>query len=109
MEDRAYENRLRNEHLWLQYHRHFTREMIYAVLKICRNKAKKTDVISKACLSYTGATLYLKILSEKGLIKQTFQGDHRLKIFHITEKGEKFIVAYESPKVQFESLDRMLE
>jgi len=66
-------------------------EIIDTMLRSIRSGATKTSIMYKAYMSYAQLKEYLKLLEARQMI--TFETESQL--YHITEKGVRFMNAYE--------------
>ena len=66
-------------------------EITAMILEAARIGSTKTKIMYKAYLSYTLVKQYMKFLQENGLIKY----DKLTKEYQITEKGIRFLHAYD--------------
>ena len=60
-------------------------EIIGSILLICKNGAKKTEIVYKANLNFKNAEVYLKWLNDREMIMK--EG----RIFNITSKGAELL------------------
>jgi len=60
-------------------------EIIRSILLICKDGAKKTEIVYKANLNFKNAEVYLKKLIDLGMIMK--EG----KLFKITSKGSELL------------------
>ena len=60
-------------------------DIIASILLICKNGAKKTEIVYKANLNFRNADVYLKWLNDRGMIMK--EG----RIFNITSKGAELL------------------
>jgi predicted transcriptional regulator len=68
-----------------------TTEIIDTMLRSVKSGATKTSIMYRAYMSYAQLKEYLKLLEERHMI--AFEPQSQL--YHITEKGIRFINAYE--------------
>jgi predicted transcriptional regulator len=66
-------------------------EIIDSMLRSIRSGATKTHIMYRAYMSYSQLKEYLKLLEERALIKY----DAASQLYLLTEKGLKFMNAYE--------------
>jgi predicted transcriptional regulator len=66
-------------------------EIIDSMLRSIRSGATKTHIMYRAYMSYSQLKEYLKLLEESSLIKY----DATSQLYLLTEKGLKFMNAYE--------------
>jgi len=65
-------------------------EIIGSILLICKNGAKKTEIVYKANLNFKNAEVYLKWLNDRKMILK--EG----RIFNITSDGSEFLFKLQS-------------
>lgn len=66
-------------------------EIISVMLRSINSGATKTKIMYDAYLSFTQLREYLAHLQENGLV----DFDKKTHIFHVTQKGSKFLVAFD--------------
>jgi len=76
-------------------------EIIYDILSICENGARKTWVIYRANLSYGLTNEYMKKLMDAGLI------EWKDSIYYLTEKGKKLLELLKDYKEKKQSLEKI--
>jgi predicted transcriptional regulator len=65
-------------------------EIIQGILLICKNGAKKTEIVYKANLNFKNAEVYLKWLNDREMIVKDG------KFFKITSKGSELLSSLQS-------------
>ena len=65
-------------------------DIIGSILLICKNGAKKTEIVYKANLNFKNAEVYLKWLNERKMIMK--EG----RFFNITSKGSELLFNLQS-------------
>ena len=65
-------------------------DIIGSILLICKNGAKKTEIVYKANLNFKNAEVYLKWLNDRKMILK--EG----RIFNITSKGSELLFKLQS-------------
>ena len=65
-------------------------DIIGSILLICKNGAKKTEIVYKANLNFKNAEVYLKWLNDRKMIMK--EG----RIFNITSKGSELLFNLQS-------------
>ena len=65
-------------------------DIIGSILLICKNGAKKTEIVYKANLNFKNAEVYLKWLNDRKMIMK--EG----RIFNITSKGAELLFNLQS-------------
>jgi predicted transcriptional regulator len=69
-------------------------EIIDSILRSIRAGATKSGIMSKAYTSYAQLRVYLKLLLERQLISY----EETTQLYHITERGLRFMNAYDTIK-----------
>ena len=70
-------------------------DIVHDILKVSRRGARKTSIMYKANLSFTQLERYLKLLEERGLIRNS-------DAYYTTEKGRRFLESYGEMKKMLE-------
>ncbi|MGD0954988.1 MAG: winged helix-turn-helix domain-containing protein [Methanotrichaceae archaeon] len=65
-------------------------DIIGSILLICKNGAKKTEIVYKANLNFKKAEIYLKWLNDREMIMK--EG----RLFNITSKGAELLLNLQS-------------
>ena len=65
-------------------------DIIGSILPICKNGAKKTEIVYKANLNFKKAGIYLKWLNDREMIMK--EG----RLFNITSKGSELLLNLQS-------------
>jgi predicted transcriptional regulator len=65
-------------------------EIIQGIVLICKNGAKKTEIVYKANLNFKNAEVYLKWLNDREMIVKDG------KFFKITSKGSELLSSLQS-------------
>ncbi len=69
-------------------------EIIEGILEICQNDSLKTHIMYRCNLNSKQISYYIQFLQDHRLLESTESSSSKRSIFHITESGRKYIMAY---------------